>query len=150
MPIVRLAATICGVAATLAAAGCGKGEYEVAPAQGVVTVDGKPFGAGKVMFAPVAKGDDRRAGRASFGKLDAEGRFRLGAYADDDGAVVGDHWATLIRLPDNESAAPAPAGLPPFERVAFPQRLTVTADGENMFALDFTREMIALHGRKPE
>src|SRR5262245_35967084 len=92
---VRLAAVFaCGAALC----GCSQSPSELAPVTGKVVIDGQPFSAGKVMFAPVAKGDDRRAGRPAFGKLASDGSFTLGTYKLGDGAVVGDHWVTVIRI----------------------------------------------------
>ncbi|MBL9162451.1 MAG: hypothetical protein JNL18_06965 [Planctomycetaceae bacterium] len=134
--------------------GCSKSPHDLAPVRGVVTVDGKPFAAGKVMFAPVAKGESRNAGRAAFGRLQPDGSFTLTSYDADDGAVVGDHWATLIRLEDaslgeRPSASPASA-LPPFSRVTYSQRITVLPNQENKVTLAFTTQEIVRYAEQDD
>jgi hypothetical protein len=126
--------------------GCSKSPHDLAPVRGVVTIDGQPFAAGKVMFAPVAKGESRNAGRAAFGRLQPDGTFTLTSYDADDGAVVGEHWATLIRLEDaslGEGASTAANALPPFSRVTYSQRITVLPNHENEVTLAFTKQDIA-------
>lgn len=126
-------------------AGCSQSPYELAAVTGVVTIDGRPFHGGKVMFAPVAKGESRKVGRPSFGLLGTDGRFELTTYEDGDGAVVGEHWATLIQFPPDErdpSATAVPA-LPDFERVTYPQRVTVASGSENTINLEFTRDHVS-------
>jgi hypothetical protein len=124
--------------------GCSKSPHDLAPVRGVVTIDGQPFAAGKVMFAPIAKGESRNAGRAAFGRLQPDGTFTLTSYDADDGAVVGEHWATLIRLEDASlgEGASASNALPPFSRVTYSQRITILPNQENEVTLAFTRQDI--------
>ena len=112
------------------AAGCGPTGPAQAPASGRVTIDGEPFTNGRVRFAPVAPPGKLESGKAAFGSTDAEGRFVLGIYAADDGAVVGEHWATVVNTDRSERWD--------FEQLAYPERLSVTTDGPNEFALEFT------------
>jgi hypothetical protein len=136
-----------------ACVGCSKSSHDLAPVRGVVTIDGQPFAGGKVMFAPVAKGESRNAGRAAFGRLQPDGTFTLTSYDADDGAVVGEHWATLIRLEDvslGEGASTAANALPPFSRVTYSQRITVLPDQENEVTLAFTRQDIARYGEQDD
>lgn len=131
---------------TVAAAGCSKSPYDLAPVSGAVTVDGVPFTTGKVMFAPIAKGEDRRAGRPALGRLQSDGTFTLSTYAEGDGAVVGDHWVTVIRIDDEGGTSDL--GIPPFKRLLVPERSTVIAGQENRFEIKLTRDQILKFAQK--
>ncbi|MGL4514019.1 MAG: hypothetical protein ACRCT8_13090 [Lacipirellulaceae bacterium] len=124
--------------------GCSPSPYELAPAGGVVTVGGEPYPGGKVMFAPVAQGEDGKAGRAAFGKVGADGRFVLSSYAEGDGAVVGQHVVTLFRM--EPPSADGLEGLD-FERVTMPSgRVTIEADVANEIAVKFTLDELKKYG----
>jgi hypothetical protein len=127
-----------------AAVGCSSSEFELAPVTGQVTIDGRPFTQGKVMFAPVASGESRQAGRPAFSRLGPDGSFTLGTYESEDGAVVGEHWVTVIYIEPKDSAPSAPA--PAFSRVAVPQKVTVVADQDNRIDVALTRDQIARYG----
>lgn len=72
----------CGlVAMCLVAAGCGR-RITLVPAEGRVTIDGKPLEFGAVMVQPTA-------GPAAQGKINGDGSFRLGTFKPDDGAIPG-------------------------------------------------------------
>ncbi len=77
-----------GVAAAVAICvlvGCGKGDGPaLAPATGVVTLDGKPLENARVMFHPKEK-----AARYSYASTDASGRFQMSTFGMNDGALVG-------------------------------------------------------------
>src|SRR5689334_8120728 len=73
-------------------AGCSRPSLELAPVHGKVTIDGKSLFQGKVMFAPVAKGDSVHPGKPAWGKIQSDGTFRLTTLKPEDGAVVGEHW----------------------------------------------------------
>jgi hypothetical protein len=85
--------------ATLAL-GCGScgdaddGRPPVFPAQGRIVVGGRPADHALVILVPTGTAGDPSL-RPS-GRCDAEGRFRLGTYAADDGAPAGE-YAVLIR-----------------------------------------------------
>lgn len=136
--------------ALVVAAGCSKSPYELAHVSGRVVIDGKPFAEGKVMFAPIATGADRKAGRAAFGKLAADGSYSLATYEPDDGAVVGDHWVTLIHVRPDSSRNPvrsAPAdAVTAFTRVGVPQKVTVAAGQDNKIDLVLSRQQIVKYG----
>jgi hypothetical protein len=140
MRVTPLVAVALGLATIV---GCGGAPYDLAPAGGVVTVDGKPYPGGKVMFAPVAKGDDGKAGRAAFGRIGPDGRFILSSYAEGDGAVVGEHVVTLFRMdPPNDGLK----GLD-FLRVTWPSgRMTVEAGKQNEFEVKFTTDELRRYG----
>ena len=72
----------CGaVAVCLLVAGCGR-RVALVPAEGRVTLDGKPVEFGAVMVQPAA-------GPAAQGKFNSDGTFRLGTFKPDDGAIPG-------------------------------------------------------------
>ena len=72
----------CGVvAACLLAVGCGR-RVALVPAEGRVTLDGKPLEFGAIMVQPTA-------GPAAQGKINSDGTFRLGTFKPDDGAIPG-------------------------------------------------------------
>ena len=123
--------------ALLVAAGCNQSPYHLAPVHGTVTVDDKPLFQGKVMFTPVAKGENKRPGRHAIGTIDSEGRFRLTTKDPDDGALVGDHWAIVINTEEE-----VPKGVPEFARLTLPNRVTVEPDKDNQIDLMFTRDQV--------
>jgi hypothetical protein len=72
----------CGIAAAcLLAAGCGR-RVTLVPAEGRVTLDGRPLETGAVMIQP-------QAGPAAQAKIGPDGTFRLGTFTPDDGAIPG-------------------------------------------------------------
>jgi hypothetical protein len=129
----------------LVIAGCGKSPFELAEATGTVTIDGQPFAQGKVMFAPVASGATREAGKPAFGNLQSDGSFTL-RTDDRAGAVVGQHWATVIAIVDADAPTTSPA--PKFSRVAVPQSFLVEAGKPNQFEIKLSRQDIAKFGQK--
>ena len=76
-------------------AGCGGGEFSVAPVSGVVTLDGEPLAGAHVSFEPVSAREDNRAGPGSFGTTDSVGRYQLETLDERNGAVVGNHRITI-------------------------------------------------------
>jgi hypothetical protein len=81
------------VAAVAAAAvGCGP-TVKLAPAGGVVLIDGKPAANVAVQFLPQGV-----SGPTSFGTTDEQGRFTLKTTDGADGAMVGKHKVTLVDL----------------------------------------------------
>lgn len=71
-------------------AGCGQG-LPVAPASGVVLLDGAPLANASITTQPVAT-DSRDTGPGSFGRTDAEGRFELELVKPAiRGAIIGEH-----------------------------------------------------------
>jgi hypothetical protein len=138
-------------------AGCNQSPYELAPVRGTVTIDGQPFTSGRVMFAPAAAGEQRKTGKPAFGLLAADGSFELTTYEEGDGAVVGEHWVTLIRLKprgglevDGEPPAPAPAAAVDFAKVTYPTRVKVTAQESNQIDVRFTKQDIVKYGEKED
>lgn len=116
--------------------GCNDSPYSVAPASGVVLIDGRPFSAGKVMFTPTAK-NGIEGGKAAFGVLDEQGRFELSTYRQGDGAVVGEHWVMLYSMDERRTSAHN--NVPKFRRVPVVRKpIKVNAEGDNSFEFDLS------------
>jgi hypothetical protein len=75
-----------------AAVGCGP-SVKLAPASGVVKIDGKPAGNIAVQFIPQGA-----TGPSSYGTTDEQGRFTLRTTDGADGAMVGKHKVTLVDM----------------------------------------------------
>ena len=73
------------------AAGCGPSRPALLPAEGVVTLDGKPLAEASVIFQPTA------GGRPAAGVTDADGRFKVGTFKPRDGALPGMHVVTVAK-----------------------------------------------------
>jgi hypothetical protein len=108
-----------------------------------VTIDGRPFATGKVMFSPMAKSGEVNVGKPGFGRLDADGRFVLSTYADDDGAVVGEHSVTIINTADSSAA-----GVPRFERVTVSGKFSVLAGQRNEIEVRVSAQQISQFGSR--
>jgi hypothetical protein len=84
--------------------GCGgtkQGQLPTAQVTGQVNYRGKPLARGEIKFLPVQTGG---GARVAYGTLDGQGRYRLGTYGQEDGAILGDYQVTV------ESRAEASAG----------------------------------------
>ena len=113
--------------------GCEQSPYELVPVRGTITIEGQPLSAGRVMFAPIARGDGLDAGKPAFGNLQPDGSFVLSTYQDNDGAIAGDHWVTIFG-PKQGADGTVPGGstdLPAFGRYTVRQKQSVVADQEN-------------------
>ena len=69
--------------------GCGDGRPQRVPVSGQVLIDGEPLTHGFVRFVP----ENDRPSRSDIGP---DGRFTLGCYDLDDGAVTGTHRVAVI------------------------------------------------------
>src|SRR6478609_4716283 len=85
--------------------GCGHG-LPVAPASGVVLLDGSPLGNVSVMTQPVAT-NSPNPGPGSFGHTDAEGRFDLELVKPAvRGAIIGEHRVMIMQMGTTKSTPP--------------------------------------------
>lgn len=78
-------------------AGCGAGDPNSIPAvpvKGHVTFEGRPLEKGTIILAP-------EVGHPAVGTI-VDGRFTLGTYAKDDGAVPGVHRVGIISVADKD------------------------------------------------
>ena len=117
--------------------GCNRSPYELAPVHGLVTVNDKPMFQGKVMFGPIAKKGEENPGKPAFGTIQSDGQYRLTTFQPNDGAVVGEHWASVINVEED-----LPDGVPEFARVTFPEKVTVVAGKDNRIDIRLSRETI--------
>ena len=122
--------------AVAAVAGCGKESFDVAPVHGLINVDGKPLFQGKVMFAPIAKGE-QNPGKPAWSEIASDGAYRLTTFKKDDGAVVGDHWVTIIN-----SKEALPDDVPEFARLMLPKPVSVAGDKDNKIDIQLTSDII--------
>jgi hypothetical protein len=105
--------------------GCGGGSANpIAPASGVVTLDGKPIEGVSILLIPK---EGTSSGRISYGLTDAEGRFELRVSPDQSGAIIGTHWVQLEKL-TQQDGSPIPAGTSPEEVAAMNQLPQAYAD----------------------
>jgi hypothetical protein len=85
-------------------AGCGQG-LPVAPASGVVLLDGSPLANVNVMTQPIAS-NSLNPGPGSFGRTDAEGRFDLELVKPPiRGAIIGEHRVMILPVGGVKTAA---------------------------------------------
>jgi hypothetical protein len=77
------------LAAALAAAGCARPAYQLAPVSGTVTLNGAPLAGAWVHFAPKAEKGKPAPGPTSHGQTDRDGRYTLHVKPGQPGAVVG-------------------------------------------------------------
>ncbi|MGL6195112.1 MAG: hypothetical protein ACRC2T_09865 [Thermoguttaceae bacterium] len=82
--VLRITALLLVLTVSFVLSGCSKSPYNLAPATGIVTLDGEPIEA-LVNFFPVGEA------RGAIGHADASGKFSLGTLKAGDGAVVGKH-----------------------------------------------------------
>lgn len=148
MIFVKPAIGIAGLALLLS--GCGGADGPaIAPAGGIVLLDGKAVAGATVTYQPEGEGG------LSTGVTDAEGKFTLQLANKRSGAIVGNHKVGIMKVEQSGGAAPVPEEgnvSPAFDesKIKFnwivPQKLsdprisgltaTVTEDGENQKTFD--------------
>jgi|SoiMethySBSTD1v2_1073268.scaffolds.fasta_scaffold1329876_2 hypothetical protein len=133
----RYCSLFLGVVLISSAIGCGQSGFNVAPVHGTVTANDKPLFQGRVMFAPSAKGENIQPGKPAWGDIDKNGNYRLSTFAPNDGAVIGDHWVTVIN-----SSEELPDGVPEFSRIVLPKRMAVVAGKDNQLDIKLTSKTI--------
>lgn len=93
---------------TLIVAGCGRSDRPaLAPASGIVKLDGIPVEGATVSFLPV------EGGRPGSGLTDVEGRYTIKTFEDAPGGIVGEHKVAVMKVSgdgafvqDGEDSAP--------------------------------------------
>jgi hypothetical protein len=70
--------------------GCGSGEFQTYPVDGIITQDGKPLINASVEFYPDG------GGGTSYGKTDEQGHFTLEYSSGKKGAIAGKHRVRII------------------------------------------------------
>ena len=123
---------------------------ETAPVSGTVTYQGEALVGAQVVFAPKAG-----AARNASGTTDAQGKYRLSMFGENDGTVIGPHTVSISKSePGGESAdaanpddeytammaeAAKPSSAEPKEgefATVSDLEADVTADGPNVFDFD--------------
>lgn len=126
--------------------GCSeKVPYELAKVRGSVTLDGEKLTNTdkvkfKVMFSPIAKDGNTKAGKPGFSQLTDDSTYVLSSYGSEDGAVVGKHWVTLIRKHLPTGNTPDTYRGAKFERYRLPTPFVVEAGEENVIDLKVTSD----------
>jgi hypothetical protein len=116
--------------------GCHRSPYTVAPVHGKVTVDDKPLTQATLMFAPISSGEEKNPGKPAFGTVETDGVYHLTTFAKNDGAIVGDHWVTILNVKD------LPEGVPEFDRLSYPTKVKVAAGHDNEVDIKLTTALI--------
>jgi hypothetical protein len=93
--------------------GCGR-RVSLSPAEGRVTLNGRPVAGASVLVQP-------KAGPAARGLTAADGRFWLGTYADRDGVIPGPA-AVSISCHQQVPLPAAGSGEPPLGKNVLPGR----------------------------
>ena len=129
-------ASICAGAMILPFAGCGRGPRTY-PVEGTVKYkDGTPMTAGGlIIFNPM----DPEMKVTAQGEIRADGTFKLGTFAEADGAPVGKYRVLLVPPPLVNPNRP-PAGWPPIHaKYGHPDKsgleYTVAAVAKNEYAI---------------
>jgi hypothetical protein len=105
-------------------AGCSQSGPEVAPVSGRVTLDGRPLASADVSFQPEG------AQRASSGRTDADGRYRLMFKRGQPGALAGEH---TVRISISRELVRNPPPIPARYDTQSELRREVKADEDNVF-----------------
>lgn len=72
--------------------GCGTGgEFPTAATTGRVLCEGQPVPSVLVFFEPLQSGKSALVGKQGIGYADADGKFVVSTYGENDGAVIGRH-----------------------------------------------------------
>lgn len=119
-------------------AGCSRSPYEVAPVHGIVKLSDKPFPQGSIVFSPVAQGEDANPGKPATAKIQSDGTYRLSTFSKEDGAILGEHWVTIIAHDEDN----LPEGVPEFARIQVPEKKLVAAGKDNQIDISLSREEI--------
>ena len=122
----------------IAAVGCSS-KSKVAPARGIVTMDGKPLPGGRVMFQPIATGENKIVGHSAMGQIQKDGSFVLTTYEEGDGAMVGLHHPTVMENRQEDDAnSPNPTVPGPKIGVIMLEETTfeVVAGQDNFFKIE--------------
>ncbi|MCA9130873.1 MAG: hypothetical protein KDB22_27500 [Planctomycetales bacterium] len=127
-----------GLLGLFLACGCSKGEFPTAPVTGQILCEGEPVPYAMIYFEPLKSGESAIVGKPGFATADENGRFKLGTYALDEGAVIGKH---RVRVDP-----PAPGKLPPDWSCPcemnsnFDVTQVEVVDGENEFTIDLKKK----------
>lgn len=136
----------------VATVGCSN-QPEVAPVRGFVKMDGKALPGGRVMFQPIAQGENKNVGRPALGQIQEDGSFVLTTFEEGDGAVVGPHHPVVMenrQEDDPNSTRPTVKG--PRIGVITLDDITfnVVAGKENVFTIELDSRSYSVRDAIPE
>jgi hypothetical protein len=140
MVLIRLSLVTLIVVIAALLNGCGSTNPATCAVTGTVTYQGKPVEGARVMFMP-------NSGRPASGQTDAQGRFTLRTYKDNDGAVVGENVVCISKMvpaPGDKTKDPMLGKMISLlpqcysTPVTSPLKVTVSAKGPNEFNFDLT------------
>lgn len=101
----RLGAVAALLVLSAGVGGCGNSDHpDVAPVYGLVTYQGDPVKGATVTFRP------KEGGKPATAVTDEQGRYRLSTFGDQDGAIIGEHSATVL-LFESQEADSAPMSM---------------------------------------
>ncbi len=138
--------------ACVAAVGCSN-QPPVAPVSGFVKMNGKPLAGGRIMFAPIASGEDKNVGQSAFGQIQQDGSFVLMTYEEGDGALVGLHHPTVMEnRQEDDPNSPNPTLPGPRIGVVSMTHLTleVVAGEDNVFTIEMDSRAGYMRDAVPE
>jgi hypothetical protein len=103
MRVKTTAALLTGLFLASAFAGCGgdADKPKLGKVHGKVTLDGNPVDRGRVVFTPAA-GKGGETGQTATGEINSDGTFDLTTFDTGDGAILGQHIAT-VTIPEKGS-----------------------------------------------
>jgi hypothetical protein len=108
--------------------GCGRDLPPIGPLTGTVTLDGKPYANGSLMFTPT------NGGRPSVAATDENGKFEAMYNLDTRGALIGPHTITFEPSveADGEEDEFKPYSPPAENFKVTPNEITVEAGGTDV------------------
>lgn len=113
---------------------------EVAPVSGIVMMDGKPLPGGRIMFEPIAVGEEKLVGKSAFSSIAEDGTFTLSTYGEHDGAIVGSHHPVVFGDRQEEDRNLNPKGIKTGPNIGVIRMkntvLEVVADQQNEFTIE--------------
>lgn len=123
--------------------GCGNRNPATQAVTGTVTYQGKPVEGAGVMFMP-------NVGRPASGETDAQGRFTLRTYKENDGAILGENVVSIsktIPAPHDSTKDPMLQKMISVLPIRYaspttsPLKATVSATGPNDFDFALTDDL---------
>jgi hypothetical protein len=82
-----------------ASSGCGDGRAPTFPVSGQVLVNGKPAEGAFVVFHPKDGGEKEKNVPRPYATTNAEGKFQLTTYEEEDGAPAGNYRVSVVWRP---------------------------------------------------
>jgi hypothetical protein len=74
--------------------------------------------------------------KPSVGRIRSDRSFQLTTFETNDGAIVGEHWVTIINYDEDNMSD----GVPEFARIQVPEKKVAVARKDNHIDISLTRE----------